>query len=449
MDDEQLIVLPHNYTPRSYQLPAWEALDSGRVKRGCCVWHRRAGKDLFAINFIAKKMMQRRGLYWHTFPKFTQGRRIAWDGFTREGAKFIDAFPEPLVEHRNNNEMRIELKPDTGGAGSIYQVMGTDDPDRLIGANPIGVVFSEYSVADPSAWKLIQPILKENGGWALFIYTPRGHNHGWELLEIARRFPQRWFCQVLTVNDTKRPDGLPVVSAEDVQEDRDDGMEEEMVQQEYYCSFEAGLVGSYYGPQMAALRASGAIGHYPVDPMKPVNTYWDIGMSDSTAIIFGQEYPGGPRIVDYYEKSGEGLPHYAKILKDKDYNYGINYAPHDINVRDFSTGESRVVAARKLGITFRVLPKSGFAQGIEATRAVLPMCQFNLATTLRLVNALSQYKKEWDEKLKVFADKPNHDWTSHPADAFRTLGMSWRSRPDFVKKRQTKAEDEWNSLAIQ
>ena len=444
------ITLPFQWRPRLYQMAAWcyfEKPDEG--KRAACVWHRRAGKDLFAINLCAVQSQTRVGLYWHMLPTYKQGRAIVWNGITRDGRKFLSHFPQELVESENATEMRITFKNE-----SIYQVVGTDNIDSLVGTNPVGVVFSEYSLHDPKAWDLIRPILAENGGWALFIYTARGKNHGYSLMEMAKKNP-KWFSQVLTAGNkgTKRPDGTPVISDDVINEERAAGMPKAMIEQEFFCSFDAPFVGAYYGDQMATLDIQGRIMSVPHDPHLPVSTSWDIGVGDSTAIWFFQEYGFEIRVIDYYENSGEGLGHYAKLLKGQvegkahmgAYTYGVHYAPHDIEVREFTSGKARIEAAREMGIKFSTCRKHEVEDGIEATRSLIPLCWFDAEKCQRGIEALRQYRKEWDDKNKVFKDHALHDWTSHPADAFRIFVMGRKTRSKYGSmKRQERAIDEYS-----
>lgn len=409
------LTVPVDWRPRSYQLPLWEFLEGGG-KRAVCVWHRRAGKDLCSINWAVVSALQRPGLYWHLFPTYNQGRKIAWDGMTKDGRAFLNHFPDELVEAKNNTEMRLTLKN-----GSIFQVVGTDNVDRLIGANPVGVIFSEYSVQDPRAWDYIRPILAENGGWALFIFTARGRNHGYDLLNIAKK-NETWFQQVLSVEDTR---AIPMSA---VDEERASGMPEEMIEQEFFCSFDAPLVGAYYGNAMARLLADRHLRSVPYEPLLDVHTSWDLGVGDSTVIIFFQLQGNEIRIIDYYENQGEGLAHYIKVLREKEYVYGDHYAPHDIQVRDFSTGRSRLEVARELGVRFRVVANLRIDDGIEAVRSILPRCYFDENKCSHLIEALRQYRKDYDDKLKAYKDRPLHDWTSHPADAIRYMALSVRDK---------------------
>ena len=414
------IQVPDNWRPRDYQLDLWKYLENGG-KRAVAVWHRRAGKDLLSVNWCVTAALKRKGLYWHLLPTYNQGRKIVWDGMTRDGRSFLEHFPKELWANVNNTDMRLELKN-----GSIYQVVGTDNVDRLVGSNPVGVVFSEYSLQDPRAWDLVRPILAENGGWAVFIYTARGRNHGYDLFNMANR-NERWFCQRLSIDDTS------VLTQEAIEEEREAGMPEELIQQEFYCSFDAPLVGSYYGSLMAKALAEERIKNVPYEPRLEVHTSWDLGMGDSTAIIWFQQFGNEYRIIDYYENQGEGIPHYVKIVREKDYIYGRHIAPHDIRVREMGTGKSRYEVARDLGIRFDVCPNIQVDDGIEAVRSIIPRCYFDEKKCSILVEALRQYRKDYDEKNKVYKNRPLHDWSSHGADAFRYLALGTR---DINKNRQ-------------
>ena len=219
--------IPYNFTPRSYQLPFFDALDSGK-KRACLIWHRKSGKTLSLFNFAIKKAFERVGTYFHAFPEYSQGRKILWDGLSNEGNPYIKFhLHEAMVKNKNRNEMKIELSN-----GSIWQIIGADNYDSLVGPNPVGLILDEWAVSTryPKAWDYFRPILAQNGGWAVFVYTPRGRNHGWDLHSMAITNPE-WFYQLLTVDDTR------AVTQEAIDAERKAGMPESMIQQEFYCSF--------------------------------------------------------------------------------------------------------------------------------------------------------------------------------------------------------------------
>jgi phage terminase large subunit len=409
------IRLPNSWDPRPYQLPAWLAFEGGK-RRGAMIWHRRAGKDSFGLNFTATQAMQRVGVYWHLAPTQKQVRKIVWDNINANGHRVIDqVWPSALRRSVNSQEMKIELVN-----GSIWQCVGSDNYDSLVGANPVGVVFSEYSLADPAAWEYVRPILAENGGWAIFLFTPRGKNHAYALYRMAQRNPD-WFCEVLTADDTR------AISAEAIEAEREAGMSEEMVAQEFYCSFEAPNAGAYYGKQMAQAWQDNRVGRVPVEPGVPCETWWDLGVDDSTAIWITQTVVREIRCVHYYENSGEGLAHYANYLAEWAARHETRFLrhgmPHDIEVRELATGKSRrEVCERQLGLRpIVVAPRLDLESGIEQVRRILSQCWFDEEGCARGVAALTEYSKDWDETRKVFAARPKHDWASHGADAFRTL----------------------------
>jgi phage terminase large subunit len=414
------LTLPFEYTPRPYQVPLLSAIDSG-YKRACVLWHRRSGKDLTLLNMVAKKMYERVGAYYYFLPTYNQAKKIIWNGMDREGHKFLDHIPQELRLRTNDSEMLIETKN-----GSIFQLVGTNNIDSIVGTNPIGCVFSEYSLQDPKAWDFIRPILAENGGWAVFNFTPRGHNHGFDLWKLAESDPKNWFTQKLTVDDTKAIP--PEVLEQEKREIVDKYGNEALYLQEYYCSFEAPVQGSYYGIQILKAEEDKRITNVPIESTIPVNTVWDLGINDTTAIWFWQDVGQEVRLIDYYEASGEGLAHYAKVLQDKHYLYGTHYAPHDIEVRELGSGKSRIETARSLGINFQLVTKLSIEDGIEAARNIWSKVWLDKTRCERGLNALKSYHKEYDEENKTYRNHPEHDWSSNGSDSFRYLAVAHKKR---------------------
>ncbi len=411
------ITLPYKFSPRRYQLPILKAFDSG-YKRIIQIWHRRGGKDKLDVNIVARAMQQKVGTYYYFFPTYSQGRKALWEGISKEevdsegnvtkpAMRVLDHFPEPLVLKRNDTEMKVYYKN-----GSIFQVIGTDDIDNVVGTNPIGCVFSEYSLQSPKAWEFIRPILRENGGWAIFNYTPRGKNHGYDLKEMAKDNPA-WYISLLTVDDTG------VLTPEDIEEERKSGMSEELIQQEYYCSFTAAIQGAYYAQEYTTAEQNGRFSTVPYDPNALVHTVWDLGIADSTAIGFFQLIGKEVHMIDYYEANGQAFPHYAKVLKDRGYNYGNHYAPHDIKQRELMTGKTRLETAKELGIDFDEVPQIGIQNGIDQARTLFSRLWVDKDNCKEFLKLIPQYTKDYDEDRKIFKDKPLHDWTSHGADMFR------------------------------
>lgn len=404
------ITIPYKFEPRPYQLPALEALDSG-IKRAVAVWHRRAGKEKTFLNYTVKEAFKRVGTYFYVFPTYAQGRKILWQGMDREGFPFMAHIPSEVIEAKHEQDMRIKLVN-----GSAIQVIGSDKIDSIVGTNPIGVVFSEYSLQDPRAWDYLRPILRENGGWAVFDFTPRGKNHGYQLYEMAKDNPE-WFCQRLTIDDTG------VLKDSDIEAERNAGMSEEMIQQEFYCSFEGVMFGAYFGKQIKAAEDDGRITRVPYESGIGVETWWDLGIRDSMAIWFTQTIGREVRVIDYYENSGEGLEHYAKFLQEKPYIYAQHHGPHDLEVREIGTGRSRKEVAESFGMRFDIVPSLSVEDGIEAARSFIGRCYFDKERCERGLNALRNYRKEYDDKLGTWKAHPVHDWASHGADAFRYLAV--------------------------
>jgi hypothetical protein len=320
----------------------------------------------------------------------------------------------------NNSDMQIRFRN-----GSIYQVVGSDNYDSLVGTNPVGVIFSEFAVADPKAWDYIRPILAENGGWALFIYTPRGKNHGKKLYDMASGNP-RWFSSLLTVENTFRPDGTHVIGPDIIAEERAEGMSEEKILQEYFCSFEAGMEGAFYTKELNLADEENRIGDFPHDPGKQVQTWWDIGFRDATAVIFTQRGDDGkPVIIDYLEARNKALDEWIRDVRSHPYDYDEHNGPFDLENTDWTTGKTRREFAAALGFAFEIVPKLSVQDGIDATRVLIRTARFNESKVGRLLDGLYSYRREYDDRLQMFRDKPLHDWASHPADAMRYLSVGW------------------------
>ena len=426
------IRLPHRFEPRAYQVPLFKAIDNG-FRRLIQIWHRRSGKEKSALNIVAKEMLKRVGAYYYIFPTYAQGNRVLWEGRDKDGFKFLDHIPQALRKRTDQTKMLIEIKN-----GSTFQIIGSDNIDSIVGANPIGVVFSEYSLQDPQAWDYIRPILAENGGWAIFNYTPRGKNHGYDLLEYAKSDP-KWFWQVLTVDDTKAisPEVLEQEKKEIIAKNGDDAI----YQQEYYCSFEASIQGSYYGRQISEAEEQKRIGVVPYDPAVPVDTWWDLGVGDSMAIWFTQSIGREIHVIDYLEGEGEGIPYYMAEMQKKGYVYGQHYWPHDGKARELTTGVSRQETAEKLGMSPILIVESiGVDEGIQATRLLFARCWFDKEKCKRGLDALRSYHKVFDEKRKSYRNTPDHDWSSHGADGFRTLGVGHAKYKDVTTQQKRPRE---------
>lgn len=362
---------------------------------------------------ITEACTGRLGNYTYYFPTASLAKKVIWDGADKAGKRFLDYIPARLVKRLNSTEMKIELYN-----GNIVRLAGTDKVIN-VGTNPVGTIFSEFSLQNPRSWNYIRPILAENDGWALFNGTPRGRNWFYDLYDMARGNPD-WFCQALTIDDTK------AVTLQAIDEERRSGMSEDLIQQEFYVSWDCGIQGAIYGRQLQAARADNRIGHVPYDENLLVYTSWDIGIGDSTAIIFFQLQGEAVRIVDCYENSGHALAHYINLLKTKPWaaHYGGHIVPHDAMHKNVITGSTYISAARELGIDMTPIPLDyTIESSIEVTRGLFNRFFFDESKCDHLIRCLQQYHYEYDDNTKRFKDRPMHDWSSHFADSLRYLAM--------------------------
>lgn len=409
----ETVIKLDKFKPRIYQLPIFDALENKGYKRVLAILPRRAGKDICGLNLMIRAALKTIGVYYYIFPTYAQGKKVLYDGINNDGQRFLDYIPPELIASANSQEMKIKLVN-----GSLLQVVGSDNYDSLMGTNPRGVIFSEYALQDPRAYQFIRPILTANNGWALFLSTPRGKNHLWELFQIAKNSPE-WFCYKLTIEDTGH------IPLHEIERERAEGiMSEDLIQQEYYTSFTMGVEGAYYAKYLDRMRLQGQIGIVPWESAFKVHVCFDLGLRDSTALIFYQTIGQTVRLIDCYENSKEGLEHYIKVIQQRPYTYGKYIAPHDIKVREFTSGMSRLEKARQLGIPFIVAPDLSIEDGIEAVRSSFSKVWIDERNCSPILKALGNYRQEYDIKKKVYKSQPLHDWSSHFADCMRYLCIS-------------------------
>jgi hypothetical protein len=358
---------------------------------------------------IAKKAIEEPGLYYYLLPTFTQAKRIIWDGITNDGYKFLDFIPREVILNKNATEMKLELI-----TGSIIQLIGTDNYDSIRGTNPRGCVFSEYAFQNPMAWEVVRPILKVNNGWAVFNTTPNGKNHAYDMYEMAKNDPY-WFTEKLTIRDTK------VLTGEDIERERKEGMSEEMIQQEYYVSFDIGALGAYYAKQISDMNARGGVCSIPIDTAREVDLFLDLGKNDATSIgflqIVGKEY----RIVDFYEDTGRDVEHYANVIKNKNYRIRHLYLPHDAFAKRLESPKTIAEQFEGYGFKIKRVPKLDINAGIQQVRKLFPQLWFDKDRCKQLIRALENYHPEYDVVKKVVKDQPLHAWSSHACDMIRYM----------------------------
>jgi len=433
------IFLPHDdWTPREHQMPLWNYLRDGG-KRAVAVWHRRAGKDDVCLHHTCIAAMDRVANYGHVLPEFLQGRRAIWNAVNpHSGKRRIDeAFPHVLRASTNDTTMSIKFIN-----GSTWAVLGSDTYDTsLVGSSYAGLVFSEYALSNPSVWGYTRPMLEENDGWAIFITTPRGRNHAYDMFNHALKTPS-WFCELLTAKDTDMlSDETLAETLAEMQSlyGQDQGMAS--YRQELFCDWTAAVLGSFYAIEMRSVRDEERI--QVIEPPKgmPVSRAWDLGVGHSTSIWFFCAVGAQLYVLDNYTASGVGFEHYrdhiARIYEERGWTHGTDWVPHDAMVKEMGTGRTRVETMRQLGLNPALAPDASLEDGRNAVRQTLAYCVFHPRCgegDLNGLSALEQYRREWDDDMKTF--KKNHvdDWTTDPADAFRYMSLSWRRAPPRIVK---------------
>ena len=398
------------YRPRRHQ----DEVHRARRRFSVVVCHRRFGKTVMAINELIHEALlcpRERPRFAYIAPLYRQAKAAAWD--------YLKAYTAAIPGREvHESELRVTLPGDRQ-----VRLYGADNPDALRGIYLDGVVLDEFAQMSPRAWsEVIRPVLADRKGWALFIGTPMGHNAFWDIYEFARTTDQPdWWAASYRAAETGVIDADELAAARAT-------MGEDEYAQEFECSFEAAIKGAYYGREMAAAEAEGRVTALPCDPAAPVWTAWDIGIGDATAIWFVQLIGSRIHVVDYLEASGEGLAFYAKAVKERAYVYAGHYVPHDAAAKEWGSGRTREEMARSLGLRFEIVANVAIDDGINAVRAILPRCVFDRAKCGQGLEALKQYRKDFDERLMTFRDRPRHDWASHGADAFRYLALGIRDR---------------------
>lgn len=398
------------YTPRNQM----RAYHNRKERWACIVAHRRFGKTVGVVNDLIRTAItstkpDTRCAY--IAPFYSQAKAIAWDY-----AKFYSV-PIPGIRI-NESELRIDYP-----TGARLRLFGADNYDAMRGLYFDDAALDEPADFPPNAWPMvIRPALADRQGRATFMGTPKGKNEFWEIHDHARTSPE-WFSMMLKASDTG------ILPQDELDEARR-AMGDDRYEQEFECSFEAAILGAYYGKEMREATDAGRIGVVPYEPSLPVYTAWDLGIGDTTAIWFAQFHGAQKRIIDFYEASGVGLDHYVGVLKSKPYVYGPHILPHDARVRELGSGKSRIEVLNGLGLRDIVIADAlTVDDGIQAVRSFIPSAWFDAEKCKRGIEALRQYQREWDEKAKAFKPRPLHSWASHAADALRYLVIGYRPQP--------------------
>jgi hypothetical protein len=378
-------------------------MDSKRF--GVVVAHRRMGKTVSAINHLIKDALlnqKEAPRYAYIAPTYGQAKRVAWD--------YLVKYAEPLGGTSNISELRVDFW------GRRIQLFGSDNPETLRGQYFDGVILDEIGDQNPKIWTdVCRPSLVDRQGWCLFIGTPKGHNHFKELRDRAKT-EDGWGLLEFKASETGVVDDTELKAAKNE-------MGEDKYRQEFECSFDAAVEGSYYGQILNELEEKKHMQEIPREELSRTFTAWDLGMGDSTSIWVAQLVGTEVRLIDYYENHGVGLDHYVKWIKDNDYSKAEHILPHDVRVRELGTGKSRMEMLEEAGLEVKIAPRMGLDDGIQAVRRLLPRCWFNVPKVQTGLNCLRNYRRDYDEKRKIFYERPLHDWSSHGSDSFRYLAL--------------------------
>lgn len=420
------------YKPRPFQ----QYLHSHMKRFNVIVAHRRFGKTMFTINEMLDKGFNNRDWknpqYAYIGPSYGQVKRIAWD-YLKEAVK---DYPNKVI---NEAELRVDCFREDDRVR--FMLLSGETPGSLRGIYLDGVVLDEFAEMDPTVWsQVVRPALSDRMGWAIFIGTPKGMNAFYEVYQHGLK-ADGWSSHIFKASQTH-------VVAETELRDARATMSEEEYDQEFECSFQAALVGAYFGKQMKALEDSNKIKDVPYDPGLRVDTWWDLGIGDATAIWFTQSLGSEHRVIDYYEASGQDLAHYVHTLQNKHYIYGEHAVPHDASARSLETGKTRQEVLRELGVNALIQRKHRKEDQINAARMVLPKCVFDAKNCEKGLNALRNYQRRWDSQNKVFSATPLHNWASHGADAFMVFAMGIRENRELYKQLPKQAVTEYNIFDI-
>lgn len=422
---------------RWYQQDFHRALVERTHDRLMAIWHRRAGKDEIVLNAISELSEREVGTYWHCFPEFKQARKAIWNGINpRTGQRRIfDAFHPATITRMQDDDMFLELT-----SGSTFQLIGSDRYDATVGSGPRGIAYSEWALSNPSAWAYHSPMIRETGGWAAFITTPRGDNHAKTMYDRAKSNP-RWFAQLLSIEETGALSEADLKEA--LQEYQDlHGIElgRAFFDQEYNCSFAGAMVGAYFGAEMARAERQGRMRPMPINRDYPVHCVWDLGKFVNNPIWCFQVINNRPVIVDLYIPETEDLEDWCAWLHDQGYN-GVDYVPHDVTTGDWGTSKSRIERLVANGRRPERVARVAVADGLQAGRTAINQALFYRADDERGkrvehgIQGLKSYRREWDDDLKRFRDHPVKDWAEHIGSAWRYLGMSWRKPPEVRREK--------------
>jgi hypothetical protein len=423
------IPIPFGISPRHYQTEVLQAVLE--EKNALSIIHRRAGKDVISMQAWLLRGLTRIGTHLYLLPLQLQARQVVWKGMDFDGRPFLSAIPECLIAKKNEARMEIDLIN-----GSRLVLGGSNNFNGMMGTNPVTIIYSEFSLHNPLARQYLNPILVQNGGIEILQYTPRGKNHGFDVLESVRDNP-KYLIQHLSVEQTFKEDGTRVITEEQIEDARKRGMSEEMIRQEFYVDFDVGNIGAYFTREIADMEREGRVCDFPPNPNLPLHSVWDLGGTDATAGWLFQVDGLYINLLAIIHESGHGLKYYLeqaeKIRNNMGLRWGNHFMPHDVKQghQGWESTESRLMQARRAGWIFQVTPKVNFEDGIESLRYMFPKIRLHKSNCQIGLRAMRDYSRQYDEVKALFMPKPLDNWATHIVDSLRYLSTNYRRLYDI------------------
>lgn len=415
--------MKHVFNVRWYQREFHEALTKRTHDRLIAIWHRRAGKDEIVLDAMRTLALKDPGTYWHCFPEQKQARKAIWNGVDGNTGKrrILQAFPQKIIKRMQDDDMFIELNN-----GATFQLIGSDRYDSTVGSGPKGIAYSEWALSNPAAWAYHSPMIRESKGFAAFITTPRGNNHAKKMYDTAKS-SDSWFSQLLSVEDTKTlTEEILQEALEEYQDLHGIDLGRAIFEQEYLCSFAGAMIGAYFGAEMSRAEREGRLFDGGIlEPDVPVHAVMDLGKASNNPVWLFQSYQGRPLIVGFYKPTSEDLDDWCADLRDMGFD-GNTYVPHDIMVTEWGTSKTRIERLREHKMNPIRIPRVSVADGLQAGRMAINQALFDATACETGIEGLKNYRREWDEELKVFRETPVKDWAEHIGSAWRYLGLVWK-----------------------
>jgi len=443
-----IIDSPYNYKPYPWEVPICVAFQNGKE-----LWktiHRRGGKDLFELTeVLLPSAFERPGTYQYIWPSLKQGRDSFWEGKDEEGQDiFLKYIPQEMILHKDNADMKLTVA--SVGGTSLIQVFGTNNKQyiALRGKPSNGAVFTEFAYQDPRGDEVISPMIRKTGGWRSYNSTPNGNNHYKDRFFRAKKNPD-CYTILATVLDTFNHNGNRLVTDADLQKERDDGKPEDYINQEYFCSFNQGIEGTYIGKELQELANEGHITKVPYEKELLVDTYWDLGISkNSMAVWFVQQMGNEVRYIDFEEATGKTFTYWAQLLQAKNYLYGKHYAPPDILVKEMvgkgQIAQTRLDHAADVGIHFEITEKCSFENSVEVLKGLLPVSWFDEEKTAVGRKHLEMWGRVWNDILQKYTDAERADGNDHAGAAIRYSAISIRQIRLYKSTRQGNFNEDYD-----